>query len=148
MGGCSATGALTGANSTLDRWAQAIGGTAAHEGGHTYGLSHSNDDPNTGLCGELGAAPTPGEDAFNRHLMPKGCNLTGQDRASYRRHVSNLTYGLLATNVGLSIQTMHNWDLMNPNAGTATSLAIDFLSALPAVTISWSYTGSLSPWNS
>ncbi len=147
MGGCSATGALTGANSTLDRWAQAIGGTAAHEGGHTYGLSHSDDDPNTGVCGELGPAPTPGEDAFNRHMMPKGCNLTGEDRAGYRRHVSNRTYGLLATNVGLSIQTMHNWDLMNPNAATATSLAIDFLSALPAVTISWSYTGSLSPWH-
>lgn len=146
-GGCSATGALTGANSTLDRWAQAIGGTAAHEGGHTYGLSHTDDNPNVGNCGQFGPAPTPGEDAFNRHLMPSGCNLTGEDRASYRRHVSNRGYGLLATNVGLSIQTMHNWDLVNPNAASASSLAIDFLSTLPAVTISWSYDGSLSPWH-
>ena len=44
-GNCSATGSLTGTNSTLDRWAQAVGGTAAHEGGHTYGLSHSDDNP-------------------------------------------------------------------------------------------------------
>ena len=34
-GGCSAEGSLTGANDTLANWAQAIGGTAAHEGGHT-----------------------------------------------------------------------------------------------------------------
>jgi hypothetical protein len=146
IGGCSPAGALTGTNSTLDRWAQAIGGTAAHEAGHTYGLSHSDDNPNVGMCGDLGPAPTPGEDAFNRHLMPAGCNLTGADRASYRRHVSNRGYGLLATNVGLSIQTMHNWDLVNPNAGAASSLAIDFLSALPAVTIAWSFTGTSSPW--
>jgi len=146
-GGCSATGSLTGANSTLDRWAQAVGGTAAHEGGHTYGLSHTDDNPNVGNCGQFGPAPTPGEDAFNRHLMPSGCNLNGADRASYRRHLSNRTYGLLATNVGLSIQTMHNWDLVNTNANNASSLAIDFLSTQPAVTISWSYTGSLSPWN-
>ena len=100
-----------------------------------------------GNCGDFGPAPTPGEDAFNRHLMPSGCNLTGEDRASYRRHISDRTYGLLATNVGLSIQTMHNWDLVNTNAASASSLAIDFLSTQPTVTISWSYTGSLSPWN-
>lgn len=35
-------GALDGPNSTTERWANAIGGTAAHEGGHTYGLSHEN----------------------------------------------------------------------------------------------------------
>src|SRR6202035_5172923 len=36
-----AGGQLNGANSTLERWAFAIGGTAAHEGGHTYGLIHA-----------------------------------------------------------------------------------------------------------
>jgi hypothetical protein len=146
MGGCSASGALTGANATLERWAQAIGGTAAHEGGHTYGLSHSDDNPNTGSCGDLGPAPTPGEDGFRRHLMPKGCNLNGEDRASFRRHISNRTYGLLATNVGLSVQTMHNWDLVNPNAAEARSLTMDFLSSLPAVNLTWSWTGPSSPW--
>ena len=29
-------------NSTLDRWANAIGSTAAHEAGHNYGLSHAD----------------------------------------------------------------------------------------------------------
>jgi PEP-CTERM motif-containing protein len=149
---CSMTGALTGANATLEHWAEAIGGTAAHEGGHTYGLAHTNDDPPMGLCGQLGPAPLPGEDAFNRHLMPAGCYLTGPDRANFRRHFSDRTYGLLATNVGLSIETMHNWDMVNPNAEEAKSLVIDFLS--PLVTppmIAWTYIGPIgstpaSPW--
>jgi hypothetical protein len=34
-------GQLDGANNTLDRWAYGIGGTAAHEAGHNYGLAHS-----------------------------------------------------------------------------------------------------------
>ena len=38
-----AGGALNGANSTLQRWAFSIGGTAAHEAGHTYGLQHDDD---------------------------------------------------------------------------------------------------------
>jgi len=145
-GGCSMSGSLTGANSTLDRWAQAIGGTAAHEGGHTYGLAHSDDNPNSGNCGDLGPAPTPGEDSFSRHLMPSGCNLTGPNRASYRRHISNRTYGILATNVGLSIQTMHNWDMVNPNSAAAHSLQIDFLSTQASVNLAWSWTGASSPW--
>ncbi len=145
-GVCSTTGSLTGANATLDRWSQAIGGTAAHEAGHTYGLSHTDDDPQTGACGQLGPAPIPGEDSFHRHTMPAGCYLTGDDRAGYRRHISDRTYSLLASNVGLSIQTMHNWDLKNPNAEDGHSLAIDFLSTLAAVNISWSWTGASSPW--
>lgn len=145
-GGCTTTGALTGANATLDRWAQAIGGTAAHEAGHTYGLLHSDDDPPSGDCGEAGPAPLPGEDSYHRHVMPRGCYLSGDDRAGYRRHFSDRTYGLIAGNVGLSIQTMHNWDLINPNAAEAHTLAIDFLSALPAVNISWTFTGASSPW--
>ncbi len=143
---CSSTGSLTGTNATLDRWAQAIGGTAAHEAGHTYGLAHTDDDPPTGACGQNGPAPTPGEDSFHRHMMPAGCYLTGDDRAGYRRHISDRTYSLLAASVGLSIQTMHNWDLKNPNAEDGHSLAIDFLSTLPAVNVSWSYTGATSPW--
>ena len=78
--------------------------------------------------------------------MPAGYNLTGSQRADYRRHFSNRTYGLLATNVGLSVETMHNWNLVNPNAESGSSLAIDFLSTLPTVTISWFYNGNLSPW--
>lgn len=145
-GGCSASGELTGANATVERWAQAIGGTAAHEAGHTYGLSHTDDNPPGDLGGQPGPAPLPGEDSFHRHLMPAGYNLTGEDRATYRRHISDRTYGLLATNVGLSVQTMHNWDLVNPNAQEARRLTVDFLSTLPAVNLTWSWTGASNPW--
>ncbi|MGZ5102251.1 MAG: hypothetical protein ACXWBU_15950 [Usitatibacter sp.] len=144
--GCSMTGALTGANSTLDHWAQAIGGTAAHESGHTYGLNHSDDDPATGACLEFGPGPSPGEDAFTRHLMPNGCRLDGPARTTYRRHVSDVGYGILATNVGLSVQTMHNWDLVNPNAQAGHSLAIVFLSPLASINLTWSWAGASSPW--
>ncbi len=144
MGGCS-TGTLTGAGATLGRWADAIGGTAAHEAGHTYGLLHADDDPPSDTV-EPGPPPTPGEDSYHRHLMPAGRNLTGPDRAGYRRHFSDRTYSLLAADIGLSIQTMHNWDLKNPNAEEAHSLTIDFLSVLPALTLSGPYTGERSPW--
>ena len=145
-GQCSMTGSLTGANATLSRWAQAIGGTAAHEGGHTYGLTHQDDDPPDDPGGQAGAGPLPGEDAFNKHLMPAGYDLTGPDRADYRRHFSDTDYGILATNVGLSVETMHNWDLVNPNAESGSSLAIDFLSAKPSISIDWFYAGTQSPW--
>jgi hypothetical protein len=144
-GGCSMTGALTGTNSTLLRWAQAIGGTAAHEGGHTYGLAHSDDDPPDDPS-QPGLGPAPGEDAFNFHLMPAGYDLTGPDRTNFRRHFSDRDYGILATNVGLSVETMHNWDMVNPNAQQAASLAIDFLSQLPSISIAWTYGGASSPW--
>src|ERR1700681_266609 len=139
-------GSLTGPNDTRDRWAQAIGGTAAHEGGHTYGLAHTDDDPNPDFAMQPGLGITPGEDAFNRHLMPAGGDLTGEDRTSYRRHFSDRTFGILAQNVGLTIDTMHNWDFTNPNAGDAHSLTIAFLSPLNAVTTDWSYHGATSPW--
>src|SRR5206468_5291086 len=48
-----AGGALNGANSTLDRWARSIGGTASHEAGHNFGLSHAD-----------GLTLAPGEDAL------------------------------------------------------------------------------------
>jgi hypothetical protein len=145
-GGCSMTGSLTGANATLQHWAQAIGGTAAHEGGHTYGLAHTDDDPPNDPTGQPGLGPAPGEDAFNRHLMPTGYDLTGPDRADFRRHFSDRDYGILATNVGLSVETMHNWDLVNPNAQSASSLVVDFLSTQGSMNITWSYAGGLSPW--
>ena len=145
--GCSPPGALKGSNSTLERWAQAIGGTAAHEGGHTYGLAHSDDDPPIG-ANTASSAPGPaaGEDGVTRHLMPNGCNLTGEDRASFRRHFSNRDFGLLATNVGLTVQTVHNWDMINPNSTAASSLTMDVLSAQSSLAIDWSWAGTTSPW--
>jgi hypothetical protein len=145
-GNCSTTGSLTGANATLAHWAQAIGGTASHEGGHTYGLTHEDDDPPDDPGGQAGPGPAPGEDAFNKHLMPAGYDLTGPDRADYRRHFSDRDYGILATNVGLSVETMHNWDLVNPNQESASSLAIDFLSTKSSISIDWFYAGTQSPW--
>jgi hypothetical protein len=142
---CSMTGALTGTNDTLAHWAEAIGGTAAHEAGHTYGLQHTDDDPPYDPT-QAGPAPAPGEDPFNKHLMPAGYNLIGTDRTTYRRHFSDRGYGILASNVGLSIETMHNWDLINPNMQSANSLAIDFLSTLNSISIAWTYAGNQSPW--
>jgi hypothetical protein len=128
-------GELNGANSTLERWANAIGGTVAHEAGHNYGLSHSQ-----------GALVAPGEDALTRHIMPAGRNLNGEQRAGYRRHFNDANFATLASNVGLSIQTMHNWDLTNPNAETAHQFRLTFLSPQAAPIVSWAYQGELSPW--
>jgi hypothetical protein len=131
-----AGGALNGANSTLARWARAIGGTTAHEAGHNYGVSHTD-----------GANVAGGEDALTRHLMPRGALLTGEQRAGFRRHHNDRAMSLLASNIGLSIQTMHNWDLDNPNAGNARRLRMEFLHPNSSVIMSWAYTGALSPWN-
>jgi hypothetical protein len=128
-------GALNGTNSTLQRWARSIGGTVAHEGGHNYGMSHAD-----------GLVLATGEDALVRHLMAQGSNYSYEDRAGYRRHFSNREYSLLASNVGLSIQTMWNWDLVNPNAQTAFRLRMSFLSVQPSLILSWSYSGDRSPW--
>lgn len=125
--------ALEGANSTLARWANAIGGTAAHEAGHNYGLAHTT-------------VVVTGEDAFTRHVMPAGSNLNGEHRAGYRRHFSNREYEILAANVGLSVQTMWNWDLVNPNAQTARTLRMTFLSGQTSLSVLAPYTGNLSPW--
>jgi hypothetical protein len=128
-------GALNGANSTLDRWAQAIGGTAAHEGGHNYGLSHGD-----------GLPLASGEDPLVHHIMASGDHYSGEDRAGYRRHFSDHEYSVLAANVGLSVQTVWNWDFINPNAQTATKLVIDVLSTQPNLTVSGPYNGNESPW--
>ncbi len=127
-------GALNGVNSTLDRWANSIGGTAAHEAGHNYGLAH-----NTTLA--------PGEDTYKHHVMPAGSNLNAEDRAGYRRHFSDGEFSTLAANVGLSLQTMWNWDMVNPNAAAAYSLDMTVLypSATPPV-LAWSFAGCSSPW--
>ena len=130
-----AGGALNGASSTVERWARSIGGTAAHEGGHNYGLSHNDGLP-------LAA----GEDPLVHHIMASGSHFSYADRAGYRRHFSDHEYAVLASNVGLSIQTMWNWDLVNPNAQTGYRLRMEFLSTQPSLILSWSYSGTSSPW--
>jgi Peptidase M66 len=128
-------GALNGANSTVQRWGFSIGGTAAHEAGHNYGLAHSD-----------GANMTTGEGAVGRSIMPQGSVVTDEERAGFRRFFNDVTFGILAANVGLSVQTMHNWDLVNPNSTAASRLRMEFLSSQPSMTMTWSYAGNLSPW--
>jgi hypothetical protein len=130
-----AGGALNGTNSTLERWAKAIGGTASHEAGHSYGLSHND-----------GLPVAAGEDPLVHHIMAAGSNYSGEDRAGYRRHFSDHEYSVLASNVGLSVQTVWNWDFVNPNAQTATKLRMDILSTQASLTVSGPYNGNESPW--
>jgi hypothetical protein len=124
---------LNGANSTLERWAFSIGGTAAHEAGHTYGLTHAN-----------GATVLPGEDPLGTHIMPAGPSVTPEERAGSRRHFDDTSFGILAANVGLSVETIHNWDFTNPNGVDAKSIRFDLLSTKPTLMLSWSYGGNLS----
>src|SRR6266542_5676206 len=80
--------ALSGTNSTLERWARAIGGTCAHEGGHNFGLSHAD-----------GLVLATGEDVLVHHIMASGSHYSDEDRAGYRRHFSDHEYSILAANV-------------------------------------------------
>jgi Metallo-peptidase family M12B Reprolysin-like len=128
-------GALNGANSTLDRWAFSIGGTAAHEAGHTFGLSHTD-----------GANMKAGEGAVGTSIMPAGFQISDEERACCRRRFNDATFSLLASNLGLSIQTMHNWDFINPNSSAATKLQVEFLGTQASMLLTWSYSGTLSPW--
>ena len=130
-------GALSGSNSTTARWANSIGSTAAHEAGHNYGLSHADGIP-------LRA----NEDTWRNHLMRRGDAYIWAERTK-RRHFSDNEYSILAANVGLAMDTMWNWDFINPNGGTtpnATKLRMEFLSARPSLILSWSYAGGASPW--
>lgn len=125
-------GALNGANSTLARWANAIGGTISHEGGHNYGPDHPD------------AAPVGSEDEESNHLMSTP---SGEDRAQ-DRHFSNTSFEILAGNLGLYEQTVSNWDFINPNDSTADGFRITVL-VRPAdgtPTKGSMYTGGLSPW--
>lgn len=129
---CSAN--LSGASNTLDRWALGIGGTAAHEAGHNYGLSHS-------------ATVHSGEDAFVHHIMPAGPSMPCSNRVGERRHFSDEDFGILANNVGLTLQSLANWDFVNPNSATASRLRMEVLSLSSTLTPVSTYLGTLSPWN-
>jgi hypothetical protein len=133
--GTGGDGLLSGANSTVQRWAFAIGGTAAHEAGHTFGLSHAD-----------GAATKPGDTDITTHIMPAGGSVPHSARVGFRRHFGDTEYGVLAASVGLSVESLHNWDYTNTNSVNATSLQIEVLSTSAQLHISWFYGGNLSPW--
>jgi hypothetical protein len=131
-GGSNPPLVLSGAGSTLDRWANAIGGTASHEAGHNFGLVHST-------------VLRPGEDALQNHLMPAGPSVDGTHRVA-NRHFSDESYEILAHNIGLNTFTVTNWDFINPNAQEAHSCVITVLSHASSLSFSRVYTGSRSPW--
>jgi hypothetical protein len=131
-------GQLSGSLSTVERWADAIGSTAAHEAAHNYGLSHDDGLPIRDT-----------EDEWFRHLMRDGQGTYTWKHRADRRHFSDHEYSLLAANVCLAMDTMWSWDFINPNGGStpnAKSLKIELLSAKPSLILSWSYAGPLSPW--
>jgi hypothetical protein len=78
--------------------------------------------------------------------MASGSHYSGEDRAGFLRHFSDHEYSLLAGNVGLSVQTVWNWDFVNPNAQTAAKLQMDILSTQTSLTVTGPYNGSESPW--
>ena len=123
-------GALNGSDSTVERWANSIGSTAAHEAGHNYGLSHADGEvPLT--PGE--DAPLSPEDARKHHLMRAG-SVNGMlaysfDDRARGRHFSDHEYSVLASNVGLAMDTMWNWDFINPVQRPVQSCAWSFLAA-------------------
>lgn len=132
-------GALEGANSTLERWATAIGHTTSHEAGHNYGLAHGHSAPRGGS----------NEDQQTNHDMATGSSgLTGEIRAARRRHFSDTSYEILGHNIGLNLKTLHNWDFVNPNDQDARSLELTVLSEAASLTIDWYYNGVRSPWTS
>lgn len=126
--------ALEGTNSTLERWATAIGETTAHEAGHNYGLSHGN------------SSSVAGEDSVTNHILATGSTLTGEIRASRDRHFSDTSYQILGHNVGLSWKTVNNWDFVNPNSSDAHQLSMRLLSQASTLTISWWFDWPTSPW--
>ena len=79
--------------------------------------------------------------------MAQGCCFTHEQRAGFRRHFSDVTFSILAANVGLTLETIHNWDLTNPNSANVTQIRFDVLSPASSLTLTWSYGGGLSPWN-
>ena len=129
--------ALNGSDSTLERWATAIGHTTSHEAGHNYGAGHNDSAPRTGTV----------EDQQTNHVMATtSSGLTGEIRAAQRRHFSDTSYEILGHNIGFNIKTLHNWDFANPNDTDAHSLVLTLLSEAPSLTLSWFYPGSSSPW--
>jgi hypothetical protein len=126
---------LTGANSTAERWATAIANLALHETSHNYGASHGD------------AIPVSGEDAAPNHFIADpSFGATPDTIVDRLNHHSDTAYEKFGHDLGLAIQTLHNWDFVNPNAQDADAMTIRVLSKAAALNIGWFYGGSLSPW--
>ncbi|MCL2914514.1 hypothetical protein L2725_12130 [Shewanella corallii] len=131
----SCASALSGTNSTLGRWAYAIGGTTSHEAGHNYGLAHGN------------SSALPGETPTNSHILATGSTgLTCGGRV-VDRHFSDTSYSILGHNVGLNSMTLHNWDFVNPNGAPAHAMKIKILSSSSSLNMNWVYLWTMAPWD-
>ena len=127
---------LTGANSTVDRWATAIANLAAHESSHNYGAAHGE------------AAPNPGEDTAPNHFIANpAMGATGETIASRLNHHSDTVYERFGHDLGLAIETLHNWDFVNPNGTDADAMTIRVLSKAASLTEGSTYLGPMSPWD-
>jgi hypothetical protein len=126
---------LKGANSTLERWSTAIANLALHETSHNFGSTHGD------------AIPVSGEDAPPNHFIADpALGATPDTIVDRLNHHSDTSYEKLGHNLGLAIQTLHNWDFVNPNAQDADAATIRVLSKAGSLTIGWFYGGALSPW--
>ena len=105
-----------GSYATVQQWANAIGGAVAHTAGHTYGLTHQ--------AGDVAA--------------PQGSGV--------RRHLGNDSFATLAATAGLSVQTMHSWELVNPNSAAAHRFRVTFLTTQQSPVVPQAYAGRRSPW--
>jgi len=142
-----ANGPLRNGVGTTDDWAWSIGSSAAHEAGHSYGLSHFD-----GLRKLRTVVPRRNsiwiEDNKSKHIMRPGKNYNWTEFTKVR-HFSDHEYSILAHNIGLAMDTMWSWDLTNPNIGgvpNAAKLTMEFLSTKPSLILSWTYSGDASPW--
>ena len=144
-------GALEGTNSTLARWARAIGHTASHEAGHGYGLRHDYSEPRQeqSTTSEF-VNPDATEDPQENHILISQTSSDAwkrcQIRADKARHFSDTSYEVLGHNIGLNIKTVHNWDFTNINERAAHSMTVTILSMADDLTMSWHYTGARGPW--
>jgi hypothetical protein len=119
---------------TTREWGETIGSSAAHEGGHNYGLAHKDGLPIAG-----------GEDGYYFHLMRAGDSYDLGDRTK-ARHFSDAEYAILARNVGLAMDTMWDWEFTNPNAKAGVKLRMSFLSTKPQLDIASTIAESNTPW--
>lgn len=128
---------LTGTGSTPERWATAIANLVLHETGHNYGTGHGD------------AAPRTGEDAAWNHFMAlPTMGWTPARLVGSLAHHSDASYEAMAHSVGLTAQTVSNWDFVNPNSATADRLVIKLMAPSPSnLTEGWIYGGQLSPWS-
>lgn len=128
---------LTGANSTLERWAVGMSNLVAHESGHNFGGAHGH------------GVAVAGEDATVNHYMTNpALGATASSVIDSFNHFSDTSYEILGHNLGLNIKTLSNWDFTNPNSSNADALRITLLSKAASLSLAWTYNGSLSPWTS